>query len=72
MFPLDNPQSGPATGNGFTTSAILQQNTNLLGAPQVQTSAMSQGIPNFNTNTAPASSTTNPVISNMVKALKGS
>lgn len=63
------PQNGPQTGNQFTTSAINQQNNSLLGAPQFQpTTNVVDGL--FN-NTAPQSSTTNPNVAGMVKALKG-
>ena len=68
MFPQADPQQGK---NGPTTSSMVQQNTGLLGAPPVQTTVMAQGIPSFINNTAPASSTTNPMIASMVKALKG-
>lgn len=69
MFPQNSPaQNGPQTGNQFTTSAINQQNNGLLGAPQMQFNA-SNPIPM--NSTAPSSSTTNPQVANMIKALKG-
>lgn len=69
MFPQGNPtQAGPQTGNQFTTSAINQQNNGLLGAPQFQ-SALNNQIPT--NSTAPSSSTTNPQVASMIKALKG-
>jgi hypothetical protein len=65
---------GLQTGNEFPTSATIQQNTSLLGSPQIQ--SQTQGaFPTFNTgmlnSTAPSSSTTNPNVANMVKALRG-
>lgn len=66
MFPQTG---GPQTGNQPTTSAILQQNTSLLGNPQIQ-SAAPPIAPVIN-STAPGSSTTNPQVAGMVKALKG-
>lgn len=62
---------GPQTGNQFTTSSILQQNTGLLGNPQIQSNAgLSQPDPSQFNSTAPQS-TNNPAVTNMVKALKG-
>lgn len=62
---------GPQTGNQFTTSSILQQNTGLLGNPQIQSNAaMPKADPSQFNSTAPQS-TNNPAVSTMVKALKG-
>jgi hypothetical protein len=67
MFPSTNPQI-----DQFTTSAPIAQNTSLLGNPQFGTTQNSlpvdAGLAN---STAPASSTTNPGVANMIKALKG-
>ena len=67
MFPQTG---GPQTGNGFTTSAILQQNNSLLGNPQFQNTGMPAMDPG-NTNTTAPQSSINPGVANMVKALKG-
>jgi len=69
MFPQNNPQSGAEALN--TVNPMFQQYNSLIGAPQTQTSSFVQGFPNLQNNTAPASSTTNPVTLGMVKALKG-
>ena len=58
MFPQGNPSA-------YNTSALNQQNVQLLGTPQIQNA--SGGIGSFNT-TAPASS---PGIDSMIRALKG-
>ena len=73
MFPEAQNLNGPATGNQPTTSSIVQQNTSLLGNPQFQPnySGLPSNDPGFLNNTAPQSSTTNPAIASMVKALKG-
>jgi hypothetical protein len=60
MFPL----------NGPTTSSMVQQNNGLLGAQQIQ--SVNASMPNISNSTAPSSSAPNPVVANMVKALKGS
>lgn len=68
MFPQN--QSGPQTGSGFPTSTTLQQNTGLLGSPQIQSTA----APTFDAgsiNTTAPQSTTNPAVASMVRALKG-
>lgn len=67
------PQFSGGTGGGFNTSSVLQQNTSLLGNPQIQSTSMPAFDPgNLGNSTAPQSSTTNPNVANMVKALKGS
>ena len=63
-----NNQNGPQTGNQPTTSSINQQNNGLLGNPQIQYAASNPFPMN---STAPTSSTTNPQVANMIKALKG-
>ena len=65
------PQSGPQTGNGFTTSSVLQQNTGLLGNPPIGANTMPTVDAGVINSTAPQSSTTNPAVATMVKALKG-
>lgn len=59
---------GPTTGNQPTTSSIIQQNTGLLGTPQVPAAPP---ISDLSNNTAPLSSTTDPNTAAIVKALKG-
>lgn len=68
MFPQNGPQNGPQTGTGYNTSSIVSQNNSLLGAPQIQANAYNPIPMN---STAPASSTTDPQVANMIKALKG-
>lgn len=59
---------GPQTGGEFTTTAINQQNNQLLGAPPIQQAAMPQFNPDMlNSSTLQA----NPNVANMIKALKG-
>jgi hypothetical protein len=65
------PQSGPQTGNGFTTSSILQQNTGLLGNTPFSGGAAPAFDPGVLNSTAPQSSSTNPAVAHMVQALKG-
>jgi len=70
MFPL-NTGSLPSGGQP-TTSAANQQTVGLLGnQPTAPMAAM--GVVDGSTlnSTAPSSSTTNPNVANMVKALKG-
>lgn len=67
---------GPQTGGQFTTSAINQQGTSLLGNPQIGGTPMG-GMPMFDpgaimNSTAPQSSTATPGVADMVAALKGS
>ena len=73
MFPQN--QGGPQTGNGFPTSAALQQNVSLLGNSPTQAASNFGGMPSFDPSilntTAPGSSTLNPGVASMVKALKG-
>lgn len=71
MFPQNS--GGPQTGGQFTTSSILQQNNSLLGNPQGAQAVTSMPMfnPGLGNSTAPASSTTNPNVANMVAALKG-
>jgi hypothetical protein len=70
MFPQDI--SGPTTGNQPTTSSIVQQNNSLLGNPQFQaTQATPPNISSIANSTAPGSSTTDPHVAAIVKALKG-
>lgn len=68
MFPQFSPGNGPQTGNGYTTSAMVQQSNGLLGQSPFQTQ---MNMPSIHNSTAPMSSTTNPGVMNMVKALKG-
>lgn len=68
MFPQFAPGNGPQIGNGFTTSAMQQQSNSLLGQTPFQPM---MGGADLHNNTAPQSSTTNPAVANMVKALKG-
>ncbi len=54
------------TGGYNTTSAILNQNNNMLGTPQIQAAAMPTFDPGMLNST-----TVNPDMMNMIKALKG-
>lgn len=70
MFPQFAPQmqqQGFQQGD-YGVSAMSQQNNRLLGAPQMQAA---QNVTNLTNSTAPSSSTTQPQVANMVKALQG-
>lgn len=75
MFP--EAQSGPQTGNGFTTSAINQQNNSLLGNPQAQSTGTALPTSPIMNSTDPLSMSVNnggganPQMTNMIKALRG-
>lgn len=72
MFPLLGPQqTGPQTGNGFSPPAALQQNAGLLGNNPIQ-AASNSPYSSVGNSTAPQSSTSDPNVASMVKALKGS
>jgi hypothetical protein len=65
------PDNAGMQGDGFVTSAVNQQNTSLLGNPQVQSVGMPAFDPSAMNTTAPLSSFSNPNVANMVQALKG-
>ena len=67
MFPFDG---GPQTGNQFTTSAVNQQNTQLLGNPQGNPVQQQPPLDPQALNSTAFQS--NPNVTNVVKALKGS
>ena len=67
MFPQTG---GPQSGNGFTTSSIIQQNNGLLGNPQFNGAALPTVDPSTMNSTAPQSGSP-PGVTNMIKALKG-
>lgn len=73
MFP--EAQSGPQTGNGFSTSAVNQQNNNLLGNPQAQNTGTALPASTIMNTTDPLSMSPsgggNPQMQNMIKALRG-
>ena len=70
MFP--QAQNGPTTGNQPPTSAFVQQNNSLLGNSPFQSNmATPAGISGLSNSTAPGSSTTDPNVMAMIKALKG-
>lgn len=61
---------GPQTGEGFTTSAINQQNNSLLGAPP--TAQGLQGELSFDPQVLNSTNLqANPNVASMLKALKG-
>jgi hypothetical protein len=67
MFPQGG---GPSSGNGFTTSSVIQQNNSLLGNPQFQNGQFPTVDPASLNSTAPQSGAP-PGVTNMIKALKG-
>jgi hypothetical protein len=62
MFPQNNPQQ-------YTTSAVNQQNNQLLGNPPIQNAASSGASDPGMFNSTALQAT--PDVTNMIKALKG-